>query len=102
LSPTRCVLVVAATIAVASAPLSGQRLSSTFTTTPQDTVRRSAAKTIALHGAVGTGAGLLIGLVLSSASTSDDETSVVVTWTALGAAAGVVSGVITWLVSGGR
>lgn len=59
---------------------------------------RSAAKTIALHAGVGTGAGLIIGLVLSGASVSDDRTSVVVTWTALGAAAGVVSGVVTWLV----
>lgn len=59
---------------------------------------RSAARIIAIHGAVGTGAGLLIGLVLSGASVGDDQTSVVVTWTALGAAAGVVSGVVTWLV----
>jgi len=59
---------------------------------------RSAARIIAIHGVVGTGAGLLIGLVLSGASVGDDQTSVVLTWTALGAAAGVVSGVFTWLV----
>jgi hypothetical protein len=58
---------------------------------------RSAAGTIAIHGAVGTGAGLLIGLVLSGSSMSDDRATVVVTWAALGAAAGVVSGVVTWL-----
>jgi hypothetical protein len=63
---------------------------------------RSAAKTIAIHTAVGAGAGLLIGLVLSGASTGDDGTSVVLTWTALGAAAGVVSGVVTWLVGRGQ
>jgi hypothetical protein len=38
-----------------------------------------------------------MGLVLSGASVDDDRTSVVLTWTALGAAAGVVSGVVTWL-----
>lgn len=59
---------------------------------------RSAAKVIAIHTAVGTGAGLVIGLLLSGASVDDDRTSVVLTWTALGAAAGVVSGVVTWLV----
>jgi hypothetical protein len=59
---------------------------------------RSAARTIAIHTVVGTGAGLLLGLVLSGASAGDDQTSVVLTWTALGAAAGVVSGIVTWLV----
>jgi hypothetical protein len=59
---------------------------------------RSAASIIAVHGVVGTGAGLLIGLVLSGTSVGDDRAAVVVTWTALGAAAGVVSGVVTWLV----
>jgi hypothetical protein len=58
----------------------------------------SGGRIIAIHAVVGTGAGLLIGLVLSGASVGDDQTSVVLTWTALGAAAGVVSGVVTWLV----
>ena len=57
----------------------------------------SAVKHIALHTAVGTGAGLLIGLLVSSSS-MDDQTSTVLTWTALGAGAGLLSGVITWLV----
>jgi hypothetical protein len=43
----------------------------------------------------------LIGLVLSGASTDDDRTSVVLTWTALGAASGVVGGLVTWLVGRG-
>jgi hypothetical protein len=64
----------------------------------QSRADRSAARTIATHAVVGTGAGLLIGLVLSGASAGGDRTSVVLTWTALGAAAGVVSGVVTWLV----
>ena len=59
---------------------------------------RSAASIIATHAAVGTGAGLLIGLVLSSASVEEDKSSVVLTWTALGAAGGIVSGVVTSLV----
>lgn len=59
----------------------------------------SGAKTIAIHTVVGTGAGLVVGLVLSGASVGDDDTSVVLTWTGLGAAAGVVSGVATWLLS---
>lgn len=63
----------------------------------QSRADRSAARIIAIHGVVGTGAGLLMGLVLSGASVDDDRTSVVLTWTALGAAAGVVSGVVTWL-----
>jgi hypothetical protein len=62
--------------------------------------RRSAARIVATHAAVGTGAGLLIGFLLSGASVSDDRTAVVVTWTALGAASGIVSGVVTWLVGG--
>ena len=60
--------------------------------------QRSAASIIATHAAVGTGAGLLIGLVLSSASADKDESSVILAWTALGAAAGLVSGVVTCLV----
>ena len=64
----------------------------------QSRADRSAARIVAIHGVVGTGAGLLVGLVLSGASVGDDQTSVVLTWTALGAAAGVVSGVVTWLV----
>ena len=58
----------------------------------------SAARTIALHGAVGAGTGLLIGYLLSNASVGDDRGTVILTWTALGAAAGVVSGVVTWLL----
>ena len=58
----------------------------------------SATRVIVTHAAVGTGAGLLIGLVLSGADVSDDRTSVVVTWTALGLTAGLVAGVIAWLV----
>jgi hypothetical protein len=61
--------------------------------------RPSAGRTIALHGAVGAGAGLIIGLVLSGSDVGDDNTDVILTWTALGAAAGVVSGVVTWLVT---
>jgi len=68
----------------------------------QSRTDRSAASNIAIHGAVGTGAGLLIGLVLSGAGVGDDQTSVVLTWTALGATAGVVSGVVTWLVGDHR
>ena len=56
----------------------------------------ASTRIIAIHAAVGTGAGLLIGLVLSSAS--KDESSVILTWTALGAVAGLVSGVVTCLV----
>lgn len=63
---------------------------------------RSAARIITTHTAVGTGAGLLLGLVLSGASVGDDRTTVVLTWTGLGAAAGVLSGVATWLVGRGR
>jgi hypothetical protein len=51
---------------------------------------------------VGTAAGLVIGLVLSGAGASDDKSSVVWTWTALGAAAGIVSGVVTYLVARDR
>jgi len=68
----------------------------------QSRTRGSAARTIATHAAVGTGAGLLIGLVLSGATVGDDRASVVLTWTAVGAAAGVVSGVVTWLAGGRR
>ena len=63
----------------------------------QSSTSPSAVKHIALHTAVGTGAGLLIGLLVSSSS-MDDQTSTVLTWTALGAGAGLLSGVITWLV----
>jgi hypothetical protein len=59
---------------------------------------RSASRTIAIHGLVGTGAGLLIGLALSSADISDDKTASVVVWTLAGAAAGIGSGVVTWLM----
>lgn len=60
----------------------------------------TAFKTIATHTAIGTGAGLLIGLLLST-STTEDESTVVLTWTAIGAGAGLVSGVITWLLGRG-
>ena len=59
---------------------------------------RSAVSIIATHAAVGTAAGLVIGLVLSSASVDKDQSSVVLTWTALGAAGGIVSGVVACLV----
>ena len=59
---------------------------------------RSAARIITTHTLVGTGAGLLLGLVLSGASVGDDHTTVVLTWTSLGAAAGGLSSVITWLL----
>jgi hypothetical protein len=36
--------------------------------------------------------------VLSGASVDDDRTALIVTWTALGSAAGVVSGAVAWLV----
>jgi hypothetical protein len=62
---------------------------------------RSAVRTIAIHTAVGTGAGLLLGLLLSSASTGGDQAAVILTWAGLGAAAGAVSGVVTWLAGGG-
>jgi uncharacterized YccA/Bax inhibitor family protein len=60
--------------------------------------KRSAARSLTIHGVVGTATGLLLGLVLSSASLSGDETAVVLTWTAVGAAAGVLSGIVTWLL----
>ena len=66
----------------------------------QSPANRSAARIIATHTVVGAAAGLLVGLVLSGASASDDEVSVALTWTALGAAAGAVSGVVTWLLGG--
>ena len=60
--------------------------------------KRSTPGILAIHTGVGTGAGLLIGFALSGASVRDDRASVVLTWTALGAAAGLISGVVTWLV----
>ena len=66
----------------------------------QSSSNPTAFKTIATHTAIGTGAGLLIGLLLS-ASATDDESTVVLTWTAIGAGAGLVSGVITWLLGRG-
>jgi hypothetical protein len=65
---------------------------------PQSQAGRSATRVIVTHAAVGTGAGLLIGLLLSSATVSDDDASVVVTWTAVGLTAGLVAGAIAWLV----
>jgi hypothetical protein len=64
----------------------------------QERDNRSAARIITTHTLVGTAAGLLLGLVLSGASVGDDHTTVVLTWTGLGAAAGGLSGVITWLL----
>lgn len=63
---------------------------------------RSAARTIAVSTLVGTGAGLLIGLVLSGASVGDEQGSVILIWTGVGAAAGVVGGVATWLLGRDR
>jgi hypothetical protein len=60
---------------------------------------RSAARIIGIHTAVGTGAGLLLGLLLSGSSVGDDRRAVILTWTGVGAGAGVVSGVVTWLLS---
>jgi hypothetical protein len=74
------------------------RLPGSASATYQSNADRSTARTIATHTAVGAGAGLLIGLVLSGASTTDDEVTVVVTWTTLGAAAGACSGVVMWLM----
>lgn len=92
-------LVLAPSAALAQLPLAAPASSVTFSYPAyQSPPKRSPAKTIALHTAVGTGAGLLTGLLLSGASTSDDRTTVVVTWTALGAAAGLVSGVVTSLL----
>jgi hypothetical protein len=65
---------------------------------PQSQSGRSATRIIVTNAAVGTGAGLLIGLALSGADVSDDRTSVVVTWTALGLTAGLVAGAIAWFV----
>ena len=64
----------------------------------QSPTNGSATRTIAIHTVVGTGAGLLVGLAVSGASVSDHRTTVVLTWTALGAAAGAASGVVSWLV----
>ena len=60
--------------------------------------RRSATRTIVTHAAAGTGAGLLIGLLLSNVDVSGDDTEIVVTWTAVGLTAGLVGGAIAWLV----
>ena len=57
---------------------------------------RSAKRTILTAALVGTGTGLLIGLVLSGADLADDHTTVVLTWTAVGLTAGVIGGLITW------
>ena len=96
-------LVLAPSAAVAQLPLAAPTPNVAFSTPAyQSPPRRSAAGTIALHTAVGTGAGLLTGLLLSGASTNDDRTTVIVTWTALGAAAGLVSGIVTWLASSRR
>ncbi len=99
------VLVLAPAAAVAQMPLAAPTPTVAELSLPlqpfspfQAPPKRSAGKTIALHTAVGTGAGLVIGLLLSGASTNDDRSSVIVSWTALGAAAGLVSGVVTWLV----
>jgi hypothetical protein len=63
---------------------------------------RSGKRTIVTHALVGTGAGLLTGLVLSGTNVSDDDTSVVLVWTSVGLVAGVTSGVVTWLLERGR
>jgi hypothetical protein len=71
---------------------------SAWASNPDPQEKGSAIGTLATHTAVGAGAGLLIGLLLSGTSRTDDNPSIVVTWTALGAAAGVVSGGIRWLM----
>lgn len=67
-------------------------------TVARATGARSATRTIAIHGLVGAGGGLLIGLLLTAADLSDDHTPLVLSWTGIGLAAGVASGAITWLV----
>jgi len=62
---------------------------------------RSAKRTILTAALVGTGTGLLIGLLLSGADLADDHTTVVLTWTAVGLTAGVIGGVITWWLEPG-
>jgi len=62
----------------------------------------SPGRIILTHAIVGTGAGLLIGLSLTGASLGDDDTSVVITWTALGLTAGLASGALTWLMRRGK
>jgi hypothetical protein len=62
----------------------------------------SGMRTIVTHALVGTAAGLLTGLVLSGSNVSDDDSSIILVWTSLGLAAGVTSGVITWLLERAR
>jgi hypothetical protein len=66
--------------------------------TEQSQPDRSARRIIVTRAIVGAGAGLLVGLVLSGANVSDDDASVVLTWTAAGLTAGALGGVIVWLV----
>ena len=63
---------------------------------------RSEKRTIVTHALVGTGAGLLSGLVLSGTNVSDDDTSVVLVRTYVGLVAGVTSGLVTWLLERGN
>jgi len=58
----------------------------------------SPGRIVLTHALVGTGAGLLIGLALTGASLGYDDSSVVITWTALGLGAGLASGALTWLM----
>lgn len=72
------------------------RAPSTVLQPPQE--EPSPSRIILTHALVGTGTGLLIGLALTGASLGDDDTSVVITWSALGLGAGLVSGAVTWLL----
>jgi hypothetical protein len=71
-------------------------------TSEQSQPARSGKRTIVTHALVGTGAGLLTGLVLSGTNVSDDDASVVLVWTSVGLVAGVTSGVVTWLLERGN
>jgi hypothetical protein len=57
----------------------------------------SAAKIVAIHTAVGAGTGLVLGYLMSRLSFGN-ETEVILTWTAVGASAGVIGGVVAWLI----
>lgn len=62
----------------------------------------SPGRLILTHALVGTGTGLFIGLALTGASLGDGDSSVVITWSALGLAAGLASGAVTWLLHHGN
>lgn len=82
------------------APLATIPGAATVWTFPPTQRRVSPARAIAIHGLVGAGAGLLIGTLLSGAAIADDRSTVVLTWTGIGAAAGLTSGVAVSLLGG--